>query len=234
MASHPENLERMSGVNPIFMEPIPERPGVRLAESMADHFKKMISKGLLKAGDKLPTEHQLCDYYSVSRSTLRESMQILRAHGFLDVSPGRGSFVKVPESRIFSGGLLDGQGVLSDKDYDDAIRAKRGLLYAAFVPLKHKPKVIYNLMQAHEILLSDSAEEICRKDHAWKMDLMRLSGNPVLERLVQQLLEHTKSVTLRRFALEEHRMQMLTKQQALLSCLSRGDISAAERFFSLF
>lgn len=217
----------------LFLEPVPEKPGMRLAESMAEHFKGMISKGDLKVGDKLPTEHQLCDYFSVSRSTLRESMQILRAHGYLDVSPGRGSFVKAARPVVPNGGTVVKVADLSGADYDSATKVVKGLIYTSYAALKGSPKQIYKVMKSHEICLTDTPEALVEKEYAWRAALAKESGNMLLAQLVEQLLSQTYNHDIQRMSVEEHRMQVLTKQQVVLNYLERGDMAAVERFFSL-
>ncbi len=217
----------------LFMEPIPEKPGMRLAESMADHFKSMITNGSLKAGDKLPTEHQLCDYYSVSRSTLRESMQILRAHGYLDVSPGRGSFIKSVQPISTSGQSSVSATVSSDRDYEQILRVVKGLTYTAFAPFKSSAKQLLAFIKHYEIQLTDTPEEIADKEYGWRIALAKESGNFVLASMMEQIFTQMRPYCLKRLAVEEHRMQALTKQQVVISYLERGDVAAVERCFSL-
>jgi DNA-binding FadR family transcriptional regulator len=70
---------------------------VRRSAAIAGQLKEMILDGVLNAGDRLPTEEQLCRHFGVSRTTLRESVQMLRVSGLLEVTPGRGSYVRVPD-----------------------------------------------------------------------------------------------------------------------------------------
>lgn len=76
---------------------VESRPRTLRSTSIAQHLKTMISAGHLKPGDRLPTEEKLCTHFGVSRTTLRESIQMLRASGILEVTPGRGSFIHVPD-----------------------------------------------------------------------------------------------------------------------------------------
>ena len=73
------------------------QPRTLRSTSIAQHLKTMITSGHLKPGDRLPTEEKLCAHFGVSRTTLRESIQMLRASGILEVTPGRGSFIRVPD-----------------------------------------------------------------------------------------------------------------------------------------
>lgn len=50
----------------------------------------------LAPGDRLPTESELIDLFSVSRITVRRAVANLAARGLVDVVQGRGSFVAEP------------------------------------------------------------------------------------------------------------------------------------------
>ena len=76
---------------------IAPQPLQRRASQIAEILRAMISQGQLKAGDRLPTEEMLCEHFQVSRTTVRESVQMLRASGLLEVTPGRGSYVRLPK-----------------------------------------------------------------------------------------------------------------------------------------
>ena len=47
----------------------------------------------MKVGEKLPSERMLADEFGVSRNLLRESLQVLRDKGVIDILPGKGAYV---------------------------------------------------------------------------------------------------------------------------------------------
>ena len=53
-----------------------------------------IQSGELKPGDKLPTESKLSEMFGVGRSSLREALSALALMGYIEVTQGRGSFVR--------------------------------------------------------------------------------------------------------------------------------------------
>lgn len=55
----------------------------------------------MKTGDKLPTESELCDEYSVSRITIRRAIEELERDGLLKKVQGRGTFVTAPTFTTF-------------------------------------------------------------------------------------------------------------------------------------
>jgi molybdopterin/thiamine biosynthesis adenylyltransferase/DNA-binding transcriptional regulator YhcF (GntR family) len=72
------------------------RPVVRstLVRSVAARLVSLISKGIFKPGDRLPSERQLANKLEVGRSTIREALQSLALMNLVDIQPGRGTFVK--------------------------------------------------------------------------------------------------------------------------------------------
>lgn len=54
-------------------------------------LKNMIHRGELAPGDRLPAERRLCAMLQVSRSTLREALNALRADGYVEVRRGGAS-----------------------------------------------------------------------------------------------------------------------------------------------
>lgn len=64
-----------------------------VVDQVVDILKEFIMSGEVKAGDKLPTEMELCEKLSVGRGTVREAIRILQAIGFVEIQSGRGAFV---------------------------------------------------------------------------------------------------------------------------------------------
>ncbi len=57
-------------------------------------IEKRISNGEFSTGDRLPTEKELCEYYSVSRITTQKACNLLVGEGTIYRIQGKGSFVK--------------------------------------------------------------------------------------------------------------------------------------------
>ena len=55
-------------------------------------LRKEIRSGLYKLGSRLPTEHELCARFDVSRFPVRQALSRLREAGILDARPGIGTF----------------------------------------------------------------------------------------------------------------------------------------------
>ena len=66
---------------------------VSVTEGTVTSIKESIMSGDYNVGDRLPSEMELSKTLNVSRSTIRESVKILQALGFVELKPGRGAFV---------------------------------------------------------------------------------------------------------------------------------------------
>ncbi|GGD86406.1 putative HTH-type transcriptional regulator YbgA [Paenibacillus nasutitermitis] len=61
---------------------------------------KQIQSGVYSVGQKLPTEADLCELYSASRTTIRLALSELEVQGILERIQGKGTFVKRKELQL--------------------------------------------------------------------------------------------------------------------------------------
>ena len=64
-----------------------------LAEQVADGIMNLIQETPYKAGDKLPTEKELCESTGAGRNTVREALKILASRNVIEIRQGAGTFV---------------------------------------------------------------------------------------------------------------------------------------------
>jgi GntR family transcriptional regulator, transcriptional repressor for pyruvate dehydrogenase complex len=66
----------------------------RVSEKVANQLKKVISDGLFKVGDRVPSERELAEQMGVSRPSVREAIQLLELQGMIETVHGGGSVVR--------------------------------------------------------------------------------------------------------------------------------------------
>ena len=54
-----------------------------LYTQLASLIRRCISSGLLKPGDQLPSESELCKHFTISRSTVRQALKELEEQGLV-------------------------------------------------------------------------------------------------------------------------------------------------------
>lgn len=70
-----------------------QKRGGNLAEKLVGQLSAEIRGGKLRPGEKLPTEAQVVERFSVSRTVVREALSRLQASGLVETRHGVGTFV---------------------------------------------------------------------------------------------------------------------------------------------
>ena len=83
--------------HPILSAKLSEEHNVPLYYQLESLIRRCISSGLLKPGDTLPSEMELCQTFSISRSTVRQAIGRLEEEGLVQRHQGKGSFVAEPK-----------------------------------------------------------------------------------------------------------------------------------------
>lgn len=73
---------------------------IPLYYQLKEILKEQISSGIFKPGDKLPTEDELCEQFSISRTPVRQALMELVHEGLLIRTPALGTFVTEPDSSL--------------------------------------------------------------------------------------------------------------------------------------
>lgn len=177
------------------MDSAQSRRNPQVADVVSERIERLIVDGVLKTGQRLPSERRLTEKLGVSRTALREGLKLLSARGIIKTEQGRGSFVAD----------LSGQGGVS--------------------PLMHlfgsQPRTLYDLFEVRSLLEGESARlaalrgteadfvlitrsyqalvdaharaleasEQARLDHAFHLAICEASHNPVLVQTLRSLTD---------------------------------------------
>jgi GntR family transcriptional regulator, transcriptional repressor for pyruvate dehydrogenase complex len=133
-----------------------QAPRIKLRDLAADRLLEMVVSGGLDPGERLPPERELCERLGVSRTVVREALNLLEARGLISIEHGRGAVV--------SGGNTD------------AVRDTLGLI------LRVRPKALWELLEMREILEVEisglAAERATQEDvAAMRVQLERMAAS---------------------------------------------------------
>lgn len=212
---------------------VDSQPRVRRSTYIANHLRNMIFTGSLKPGDRLPTEEQLCKHFGVSRTTLRESVQMLRVSGLLDVTPGRGSFIRLPNPSVLMKdlALLGQYGTMNEDDVD----ALRVLLEVEMVRLacdsstEDKKQLQDNIISRQE-----SSEEIEATERMWHLSIAKVAGNDLSATMLEALLSVQRIKRTKKFEDADEIMRTMGVQIRLNSAIQEGDKNMATRVITSY
>jgi len=166
---------------------------VRVFEDISSRIREYIVSGVLKPGDKLPSERELASQFQVGRMVLREALRILEQSGFIQIRQGSegGAFVKQIDTTV------------ATRSMEDLIRTGRITIQDLTEARLGLEKVIVDLAvermddQALALIaenIEESERKIERKERPKEENLhfhvllARATGNSVYEILIHSLM----------------------------------------------
>jgi GntR family transcriptional regulator len=108
--------------------------GIPIYVQIRESLRGEITQGILKRGQKLPSEQELAGHFKVSRMTIRESIEDLVDEGLLYRRHGVGTFVAYPHLQRDHTRLTS----FFDKAENDGIQTRATLLCKEVLPAKPK------------------------------------------------------------------------------------------------
>lgn len=97
----------------------------KVADQVFDQLLTQIKQGTWKAGEKLPSESELCATFDVSRISIREAVKQLAAMGLIETRQGEGSFLRqisvgnCAQSALFPMFVMDPPSLLEIIEFRD-------------------------------------------------------------------------------------------------------------------
>lgn len=178
----------------------------RLYEQIVRQIENQIVSGELRAGDKLPTEHELAEQFGVSRTSVREAMKALVQKGLVDVKPGRGSFVINGTSQVVKRSL----GLMVRFDQDGGLPQLvevREILepeIAARAALRATEQTISALQKEVEVMDAnmDDPETYIAADHRFHRALAEGTQNALILALADSIVELLQEQRMRIYHVE--------------------------------
>lgn len=162
------------------------RGGRSLANLLSEEFENKIRQGLLRDGDKLPTESELVQSYDVSRTVVREALSKLQAAGLVETRHGIGTFV-LPVRE--GGGLILNARELSESVDVLAVLELRISLEteaASLAALRRTDEHLQALREALQTFEQHAATggDTVTYDLAFHLGIAQATGNPYFREIL--------------------------------------------------
>jgi DNA-binding FadR family transcriptional regulator len=158
----------------------------------------------LRPGDKLPSEHSLCESLNVSRIAIRESMQHFKSLGIIGSKPKKGAYIKklVPDNpyKHYIPYMDNHSSILKELAQMRAI-LDMGLIMK--LPDIIKPKHIEKLNAINDKIRNSDEKSRSRLDAEFHSYLIEITGNKMLLGLEPLLIDFFRESRLKRL-LKKH------------------------------
>ena len=158
-----------------------------MSDAIVDQIIDLISRRVLRPGDRLPSERELCRRFDVGRSSVREALRSLSVMGVLDGRVGDGTFVS-DDDRYLERTLQLGGMLLDPKRVEDLIETRLMLeshtaYWAASRAAAENLAAMEVTQEGMAAALEDS-EHFLAHDLRFHLEVARATQNTILSSLV--------------------------------------------------
>ena len=209
----------------------------KLAVSVVRRIEGLILRGILRPGERLPSERELSERMGVSRPSLREALSDLQTRGLLTSKAGAGVFVADVLGGAFSPALITLFGSHKEAVFDyisfrrdmEGLAAERAAKLGSNTDLQVIGAIFHKMELAHT---KRNPTEEARLDADFHLAIIEASHNIIMLHMMRSMFQllregvfYNRSImfkqrTTRDILLEHHR--------AINDALQRRDASAAK------
>ena len=208
----------------------------KLSAAVTRQIEKLILRGILRPGERLPAERELAERLGVSRPSLREALAELQQKGLLDARAGAGIFVADVLGNAFSDALI---ALFSEHDeavFDyiafrrdlEGLAAERAARLASDSDLKVVGEIFAKMEAAHD---KGDGEREAQLDAEFHMAIIEASHNVVMLHMLRSMFQllregvfYNRQVMFRQSATRE---TLLDQHRAINTALQARDPGAA-------
>ena len=166
----------------------------RLSQSVQKQIELLILKGILRPGERLPSERELSERLGVSRPSLREAVGEMQERGLLVSRAGAGIFVAEVLGSAFSPALIKLFGNHDEAVFDyiafrrdmEGLAAERAARLASDIDLQVIDTMFAKMEAAHP---KRNPTDEARLDADFHMAIIEASHNVVMLHMMRSMFE---------------------------------------------
>jgi GntR family transcriptional repressor for pyruvate dehydrogenase complex len=162
-----------------------------LSQKVASEIEEAILSKKLPAGERLPSELELCNQFGVSRTAVREALRTLSAKGMVSIEKGRGIFVKNMSSEHVSDSMHNYLEVKGTRNTMLEVIQARMIIepaIAEYAAIHHSDEDIIALHQnLEEMRLNNDKLEHARLDMKFHLLIAEASGNNIMPMILNPI-----------------------------------------------
>jgi len=170
---------------------------INVVEQVFDQMQGLLIEGAWHPGDRLPSENDLASTFGVSRMTVRQAMQKLKALGLIETRSGSGSFVRelspgdslnelIPVLYIGDPSQIH---IFQFREMIDSESVRIATPLADDACLQKLEDTLFKMMAASE---ADDRRAFSKYDLKFHTTIVKQTGNPMMIRAYEILLNILK------------------------------------------
>lgn len=208
----------------------------KLSHSVVRQIEQLILRGILRPGERLPSERDMADKLGVSRPSLRDAIADLSERGLLTARPGAGVYVADVLGSAFSEALIQLFATHEEAVFDyiafrrdmEGLAAERAARLGSETDLKVIDTILRKMEAAHQ--KRDPSDE-AQLDAEFHMAIIEASHNVIMLHMLRSMFDLLKQgVFYNRQVMFRNRMtrdQLLDQHRAMNAAVQARDPQAA-------
>lgn len=209
----------------------------KVATTVQRQIELLILRGVLRPGDRLPSERDMAEQFGVSRPSVRDAVQALETAGLLATRPGSGVFVADVLGSAFSPALVQLFSQQDEAVFDylafrrdlEGVAAERAARLASDADLQ----VIDAIFQRMTDGKRRDAKAEAQLDAEFHMSIIEASHNIVMLHMMRSMFELLREGVFynRQVMFDQHTTKAALQDQhgAINAALQARDAEAARR-----
>ncbi len=210
----------------------------RVADSVVIQIERLILRGILRGGERLPSERDLAERLGVSRPSVREAIQTLQNKGLLTTKASAGVFVASLLGNAFTPPLTNLFSTHNEAVFDylsfrrdlEGMAAERAATLGSETDLKVIQTIMDQMTVAHDAQDPDREATL---DAEFHMAIIEASHNVFLLHMVRSMFDMLKKgVFYNRqvmFNQSATRTALLDQHRAICTAIQSRNASAARQ-----
>ena len=203
---------------------------VSITDQVVKEIRRLIISGTLKVGEKLPSEHELCEQLGVGRSSVREAFRVLAALGMVDISPGKGAFVRRAHDNTYE--TIKDWFVEKHAEVSELIEVRMAveplaLRLAIRRASEDEVRQISEIQNAFKAAVqANDVIELATLDESFHTSIIEASGNRLLIKIGRLLADSMREFRTRSFAVQENAGHATVPHDKIVKAIIERDEAA--------
>ena len=170
---------------------------INAVEQVFEQMQNLLIEGTWHSGDKLPSENELSAAFGVSRMTIRQAMQKLKALGLIETRMGSGSYVREVNPEDYLNELIPMMYIGSPSQihvfqFRETIESGSVRIATTQADEKSLQKLESILAKMRKAAEDDNSKAFSQYDLKYHMVIVKMTGNPMMIKAYELLLNVLK------------------------------------------
>lgn len=209
---------------------------VSVVDNIVDQLVTSIINGNIHPGDKIPTEIELAEMFSVGRSSVREAIKVLVSYGILEIRRAEGTYVCTSFSEAMLNPLL--YGIILEQDSSQHLAELRQAMEVATLQLailhatEEDISILKGILNEFAFALRKECpdpEEISNLDFSFHTALEAATHNPLFAKvcnIIDNLARSSQLQTNQRVVQLGEGEHLIETHTALLNTVLTHDVDS--------